>query len=213
MAASFASFIALLLAANAVAQEAVPRADRELPINIDAASSEVDYRSNTVVFRDVTITQGTVSVAATMARATGLDFRDSTWTFTGDVRIRTAGGKLTSDEARVQFRNNVLAFATITGSPARFEQQLAEPRGTATGHAGVIEYDMTTGSVKFSRDAWLSDGRNEISGPELVYNVTEQRVVAESDPSAGSRVRITIQPEMAPTPAPAPTPPPSDEAR
>lgn len=196
-----APLLALLAGAVACAAAAEPPAVpvpaaalRDLPINIDAASSDVDYRSNTVVFRDVVITQGTARVAAANARATGLDFRDSTWVFTGDVRIQRDGGLLESDEARVQFRDNLLRIATINGKPARFEQQLVRTPGKAHGRAATIVYDMASDRVTFSGDAWLSDGRNEISGEELVYDLRDQRVLAEAQPDGGGRVRITIHP-------------------
>ncbi|MBV6415565.1 MAG: Lipopolysaccharide export system protein LptA [Steroidobacteraceae bacterium] len=177
-----------------------------LPISVDAASSEVDYRSNHVVFRDVVITQGTARISADNASATGLDFRDSTWVFTGHVRIDRDGGALESDEARVQFRDNLLRVATISGQPARFEQQLARSPEKAHGRATTIVYDLATDRVTFSGDAWLTDGRNEISGAELVYNVRDQRVVAEQQPGSDGRVRITIRPQT--TPGPRTEPPP-----
>ncbi len=55
-------------------------------------------------------------------------------------------------------------------------------------------YDVPTGTVKLTQDAWLTDGRNDISGQELVYNVREQRVQAEAKPGNTDRVRITIRP-------------------
>ncbi|MBV6423157.1 MAG: Lipopolysaccharide export system protein LptA [Steroidobacteraceae bacterium] len=169
-----------------------------LPINVDAASSDVDYRSNTVVFRDVVITQGMARVSADLARATGLDFKSSTWVFTGNVRIDREGGTLESDAARVEFRDNLLHLATVSGQPARFEQQLVRSPDKAHGRATTITYDLATDRVTFSGDAWLSDGRNEISGAQLVYNVREQRVLAEQQPGSDGRVRITIRPQDAP---------------
>ncbi|MGE0582492.1 MAG: lipopolysaccharide transport periplasmic protein LptA [Steroidobacteraceae bacterium] len=193
--------LAVLACAAACAAAVEPAASpaptvvpRDLPINIDAASSDVDYRSNTVVFRDVVITQGTTRVSAANARATGLDFKESTWIFTGNVRIQRDGGQLESDEARVQFRDNLLRVATINGQPARFEQQLARSPGKAHGRATTIVYDLASDRVTFTGDAWLSDGRNEISGEELVYDVRDQRVLAEAQPDSGGRVRITIRP-------------------
>src|SRR2546430_7441867 len=44
------------------------------PISLDATSSEVDYKTNTVVFKDVVIAQGNVRVQAEHAHATGLNF-------------------------------------------------------------------------------------------------------------------------------------------
>ncbi len=106
---------------------AAPRpASRDLPVSLDAASSEVDYRTNTVNFRDVVISQGGMRVAAESARATGLNFENATWNFRGNVRITVDGGSLRSDEAKVDFAANRIARATISGSPAQFEQKRAE---------------------------------------------------------------------------------------
>lgn len=202
-----------LLALVALGAAAQPAVLRDLPINVEAASSDVDYRSNTVVFRDVVITQGTARVAAESARATGLDFVDSTWVFSGHVRIDKDGGTLQSDEARVQFRDNELRTATINGSPAQFEQQLERTAGKAHGRASTIVYDLAADRVTFSGDAWLTDGRNEISGQHLVYSVRDQRVLAEAQPGDDERVRITIRPGEAASPPPPNTPPPNDPPR
>ncbi|MBM4198623.1 MAG: lipopolysaccharide transport periplasmic protein LptA [Gammaproteobacteria bacterium] len=166
-------------------------------ITLDAASSEVDYRSNTLLFRDVVITQGNVRVAAQRARATGLDFNDSTWTFSGMVRLLVDGGELRSDEATVVFARNQIVRATIRGKQAEFEQKLRDG-GNARGRAGSITYEMTAGTVTLRDDAWLSDnGRSEIRGDPLVYNVREQRVQAGKPTGSSERVRIVIRPRPA----------------
>ena len=88
---------------------------RDGAVTLDAASSDVDYRSNTVLFRDIVITQGGVRVAAARARATGLDFDDSTWTFSGAVRITVDGGA-------------TYAVVLVTGSAVRTRMvNLQEP--------------------------------------------------------------------------------------
>ena len=156
-------------------------ARRDGAVTLDAASSDVDYRSNTVVFRDIVITQGEVRVAAAQARATGLDFDDSTWTFSGAVRINVDGGALRSDDATVKFGANRVASARIRGTPAEFEQARGGANEAARGRAGTIEYDVAAGTVRLLGDAWLSDGRTEIRGQELTYDVRAQRVQSGSD--------------------------------
>lgn len=199
--ASIAGAVALaLLIATAGAQSPPPapakpaNGARDQAVSLDAASSDVDYRSNTVNFRDVVITQGSTRVSADAARATGLNFENATWNFTGNVRISVDDGSLRSSEAVVDFAGNRIARATITGSPAEFEQQRSPSGELARGRAGRIEYDVPAGTVTLSKAAWLTDGRNEISGQQLVYNVREQRVQAETRPGATDRVRITIRP-------------------
>lgn len=218
LAATAALACAPLWAAQTVAPAAPAPASRARAaetVTLDAASSEVDYRSNTVLFRDVVITQGNVRVAAGRARATGLDFDDATWTFSEDVRIDVDGGKLRSGDATVRFARNRVARAVIRGAPASFEQQLSGSRGVARGRAGTIEYDLVKGTVRLSDDAWLSDGRSEIRGRNLVYDLAGQRVEAgaaagtAADPTGGAqeRVQITIRPRATEAPAAEPAPP------
>jgi lipopolysaccharide transport protein LptA len=184
------------------------------PITVDAASSEVDYRTNTVVFSEVVISQGATRVQADHAHATGLNFANSRWTFEGKVRIDAEQhGNLRSDQATVDFRNNRIARATITGKPAEFEQKRADSEQMARGHADEIVYDLTDGTVRLSNEAWLTDGQNEISGPLLVYNVRAQRVQAAASPGTDQRVHITIAPRALPGPGkaePAKPPAPDD---
>lgn len=172
-----------------------PKESRNLPI--DVASSNVDYKGDTVVFKDVVITQGETKVQADHAHATRLDdFENSHWTFEGNVRISgEQRGNLRSDQAVVEFRNSRIAKATVTGDPAEFEQKRADADLTARGRARQIVYDVGDGTIRLSTDAWLSDGRNEISGPELVYNIREQAVQAATRPGSEDKIHIKIEPK------------------
>lgn len=210
--------------APAAKQTATPQQlPSEQPIKLDAASSEVDYKTNTVVFRDVIISQGAMRVQADHARATGLNFANSKWTFEGNVRINAEErGNLRSDSAVVEFKDNRILRATVTGKPAEFEQKRATSEQMARGHADKIVYDISEGTVRLADDAWLSDGQSEISGPLLVYDIRGQRVQAHTQPDSGERIRIIIQPNALPeagkdaarkpTPPPeSPKPPPSPQ--
>jgi lipopolysaccharide transport protein LptA len=170
------------------------------PISVEAASWEGDYKSNSFVLNQVVITQGTTRLQADRAHASGLssglNFANSRWTFDGNVRIDgERHGSLRSDQAVVEFRDNRIARATVTGKPATFEQQRANSNQVARGHADEIVWDVSGGTVRLTDDAWLSDGQNEISGPLLVYNIREQRVEASGSPAGGGRVHIVITPQ------------------
>jgi lipopolysaccharide transport protein LptA len=185
----------------------------EQPINLDAASSEVDYKTNTVVFKDVVISQCAMRVAAEHARATGLNFANSRWTFDGNVKIDAEErGSIRSDAAVVEFKDNHIARATVTGKPAEFQQQ--HEGVLARGHADEIVYDVNEQTVRLSKDAWLSDGQGEMKGPLLVYNIRAQTIKAEQVPGDSGRIHITIDPNGKPdalkhaTPAPGSSPPP-----
>ena len=171
-----------------------------LPIVIDAASTEGDIPNNTIVMHDVTISQGDLKIRADRASvAGGLDYQNSKWTISGDVRINAQGGSLQSDQAVVTFANNLITRATVTGAPAQFEQQREAGAEPARGRANTIDYETATGNVSLTDKAWLSDGCNEIRGEQLVYNIRSQTVQAQSvAPASGNgdgRIRITIQPQ------------------
>src|ERR1700721_3300708 len=89
-------------------------------IFLDAASSEVDYKKNTVEFKDIVISQGDIKVEAkhAEAEATGLNFKTGNWTFNGDVRIHVEKrGNLRSDQAVIEFGDSRIGKATFPGTP------------------------------------------------------------------------------------------------
>ena len=185
---------ALLLATAVMAQAASPRA--VLPISVEAQSSDFDYKNGVLVFTRVVITQGDARVEADRATATGLNFESSRWRLEGNVRIRAEGGSLSSDLATVSFENDEISVAQVVGTPASFAQQRGDR--SAEGRARQIDYDLTSGRVRLSGDAWLSDGSNQITGSTLVYSMREERVVAEAGEQGGRPVRITINPKTPP---------------
>lgn len=165
----------------------------QAPINLEAASTDFDYRNNTLLFRRVKISQGTLQVEAQEASATGLEFENSQWSFKGQVRITVPDGKLASDLATVTFRNNEISRALVQGGPATFEQRLEDGR-LAQGRAKSIEYDVRAATVRLLGDAWLSDSRNEIRGNTLVYDIGRERVQANPSEKDPGGVKITINP-------------------
>src|SRR5882672_466292 len=166
----------------------------DLPINVDAQSSDFDYAKNTLLFRKVKVSQGNTSVEADEATATGLNFENSKWEFRTNVRILIEGGSLKSDQASVTFTDNQISRALITGSPAEFEQKLENSEDIAHGRAGSIEYDFTSETIRMLQDAYLTDGHNDIRGQTLVYSIRDQRVLANASDQSDERVRITINP-------------------
>ena len=192
--------VTVALLAGLLANVAVAAKKPAAEVILDAASSEFDYGSSNYLFRDVVITQGDIRVSANEARATGTDFNNAVWVFSGKVRIAMKSGSINSDSARIQFQNNVIASARVEGKPARFEQSRPGNSAPARGRAAIINYDVTTGVVTLTNEAWLSDGRNDISGNELLYSLKNQKVQAQSRPGTEERVRITIRPAATPPP-------------
>lgn len=166
------------------------------PLVVQAVFSYVDYKTDTAVFKDVAISQGDTRVSARQAQAAGLGFGSSRWTFEGNVIIlMRSRGRLSSQRAIVQFRNNRVTRATVTGSPAVFEGQRGGSRPAVQGHADRIVYDSKLDTVRLSGEAWLSGEHNErLSGPLLIYSIRNQSLEAVSSGS-GRRVHITVIPQ------------------
>ena len=195
MAASTLKAFALFAFALPASSQAIAAAHVEQQaISLDAQSSELDYKNNNLLFHKVRITQGNMSVAADQAQATGLDFENSHWVFRGNVKITMDQGQLTSDEAEITFIKKLLSKAIVNGNPAAFEQRIAKTGKLAEGRAESIDYDVTKGVVHLSKNAWLSDGQNEIRGESLKYNVLAQNIVAEASEQGSQRVHIIITP-------------------
>jgi lipopolysaccharide export system protein LptA len=209
MAASTLKLLAVfaLLAPSVQASAAAAR-ETQQPILLDAQSTELDLRTNNAIFHKVRISQGSMSVSADQGQATkhttGLDFDNSLWVFRGNVKITMDQGQLTSDDAQITFTNKVLTKAVADGKPAEFEQHIAKTGKVAQGHADIIDYDVAKGQIHLSKNAYLTNGDNEIRGESLKYNILAQNVVAEEAEQGSQRVHIIITPPPKSPPPPKP---------
>lgn len=203
MAASNPKTLALLaLTLGSPAIGAVQPAQQ--PILLEAQSTEVDLRTDNMVFHKVRISQGSMSISAEQGQATRqavpLAFDNNVWVFRGNVKITTGQGQLTSDQADITFTKKLLSKAVVNGNPAQFEQRIAKTGKLAQGRADTIDYDVAKGVVRLSKNAWLSDGQNEIRGESLKYNVAAQNISAEASEQGSQRVHIIITPPANPKP-------------
>lgn len=166
-------------------------AQGDLPIELDASSSEFDRQANRLVFHGMHVTQGTLSIRADRAETERIDFENTRWTFRGNVRIVNQGTRIWCSEAELIFVGHQLQSALLRGGPARFEQP--QPgRGLAEGRARNMDYAVGPGLIHLLGDAWLSDGANEIAGERITYDLGRQHVIAEG--GSGGRVRMKINP-------------------
>lgn len=175
--------------------------DLRLPISLDADSTDYDGKSSMLMFRGLRLTQGSIGIVADEGRASKLDFEDSVWHFAGNVVIDTENGHIESETADLRFAGHQLQHATITGSPASFEMKRPGSDKTTYAEAGRLEYDFDAGIVEFSEQATITEGGNKISSNFLVYNISEQRIKAQSGGEGDEKVRITYTPAATVTPA------------
>lgn len=197
-----------LLAADVIAADAPPAlpvpvlapADTTLPIDLDAAFSEFDRRNNRLIFRQLNIKQGALAIKADEATADPADFENSVWIFTGNVSIDNAGTKTNCDRAELAFRGNRLRKAVLTGQPARFSQAGTGGNPPTEGRGNVLEYDLDAATIQLITDAYLSDGKSEISGSRIAYDLRREVVTAGGAQGDQVRMRIT-PPQKASSPA------------
>jgi lipopolysaccharide transport protein LptA len=172
---------------------------QQLEITLDAASSDFDRRNERLVFQEVRISQGQMSISASEAETRDLDFSRGSWVFRGNVRIESDMGTIQADRATISFANHQLQSARAEGSPARFSRLMLEPeRRQVTGNANRIDYDLARGELELSGQASLSDGLREVSGGRLLYRIREDRLLASADEQGTERVRIVITPPERP---------------
>ncbi len=189
----------MLLSASASAALAQSSTQR-LPITLDADSSVFDRRNNELVFSGPRITQGAIGIEAgrgvtKMAPGSKLNFSDSIWTFEGNVRIDINTAKIRSESATLVFKNHTLQSARVTGSPARFSDIGPDSGKPIEAHADEFEYDLSAFTVRFSGDARIAEGDNEVTGADLKYDLADKRINFQGNPENDERVRITIVPD------------------
>jgi lipopolysaccharide transport protein LptA len=180
----------LFLSGLLCAQEA----DLQLPISLDADSTDYDGKSSMMMFRGLRLSQGQIGVVADEGWASKLDFQDSVWRFEGNVVIDVENGHIECDTADLQFIDHTLRIATIHGSPATFELQRPGSDEITYAEANRLKYDLGTGVVEFSGNAVITEGGNQISSSFLVYNIPEQRINAQSSGDGDEKVKIIYTP-------------------
>ena len=186
------ALILMIAAASVDAEIRMPALQPNMPIIINAESSEFDYTNNRLVFHGLRLDQGTLGVEADLAETDKLDFENGMWNFTGNVIVEADNAVLYCDKARLWFVNHQLISAELTGEPARFEQTAGESEQVNSGEANSIIYKLTVGTLQLTDDARFSDGTNKISGDMITYDLQARRLTAGSG-NSGS-VKILIEP-------------------
>jgi len=184
----------LLLAgyADTASAQDIPKLQTNVPITIDADSSEFDYESSRLVFRGLRMDQGNLGIKADLAETDKLDFTNGLWIFSGNVTVEADSAKLYCEQARLTFINHQLTAAELTGGPAKFEQYIEESGATNSGEANSITYMLSSGTLQLRDDARFSDGSNEISGDLITYDLVARHLTAGSGDSGP--VKIVIEP-------------------
>ncbi len=183
--------LGVLIAAGAIAPALAQ--DEDLRVSLDAEWSSFDRQTNTMMFRGLRIAQGDFMIEADEAVASDLDFDRSEWEFNGNVRIGMDTAVIESTRAEVLFETHDLLILELQGDPARFRDENPERGEPITGGAEVLRYESAGGTLRMTGGAWLSEGPNEFSGCDLIYDIGEKKITSGSS-ECGEPVVITILP-------------------
>lgn len=189
--ATIAVLLACFTGSIPVNAQEVPRLQPDVPISIDAESSEFDYSTSRLLFRKLRMDQGDLHIESDLAETDKLDFTSGLWVFTGNVKLKTATAILQGDRAQLTFKDHQLSDALLTGQPARFEQKIDDSEKINRGEASQISYQRAAQILKLKQNARFTDGSNQVSGDQIVYDLTARRLTADS--GASGPVKILIE--------------------
>ena len=142
---------------------------------------------------------GPAHLRADRAEATGTDFGNSRWVFTGHVHIDMKEGRLQAATATVQLQDKHIVSIMADGLPAQFERlpQNGAAGGAASltvhGHADAITYNVGKNEVQLNGDSWLTDGCNDFTSQRITYNLAAQSVLANAEPGSSALVHGIIR--------------------
>ena len=129
---------------------------------------------------------------------------DGTTILLGDVDIRQGTLRVRAERAEVEKREGKVHRVILTGEPASLEQEIEE-QGLVQAFARKIQYEVSSGLVTLTGDADVRHPQYEITGEVLIYDLDAQHFQGSGGDGNG-RIRIRLDPEVAPDLAPGFTP-------
>jgi len=116
--------------------------------------------------------------------------------YTGHVIVTQGSMKLTGDKVIMLHPQQKIQKVEVYGRPAYFKKYLPTEKKWNQGHAQTIIYWATSKKIRLIGQAFFQQGNsNQISGPELIYDMNQQTLQAHATEQEKSRIHVTIQPE------------------
>lgn len=162
-------------------------------MRFQADSADLDLRTNRSTSFNVTMTQGSWTLSADEATLAWQDDTNGEWQLNGRVRLRGPGSEIDADAAKVIVASNRIQSVNLTGQPATFRQHIEQQGKVAEGKAQSIQYDLGDNSVSLTGNAFISMGQYELANATIVYNLNQQKVVANNPAPSTGRVKGRIK--------------------
>lgn len=123
-----------------------------------------------------------------------LDDANNRSTLRGNVIIRQGSIVISADEVTTYWTGNDLTRIVSTGTPAQFQQKMAEDGQLVTARAKRIEYRLNEDVVELRQAANLSQSGSTVSGEEIDFDLRTETMKAKGSKSGKARVHVVIQP-------------------
>ena len=134
------------------------------------------------------------------ADATDGSLGDGVTVLSGRVEIRQGSLHIRADRAEIAKQGGRVSSVVLTGAPAHLEQEI-EQQGLVQADAQRIEYTVGDGLVTLTGEADVRHPQYEVTGEVLVYDLDRQHFRGQGGDGNG-RIRIRLDPEVAPDLAP-----------
>jgi len=120
--------------------------------------------------------------------------------YTGHVIITQGSLEIKGDKVILIHPQQTIQKVEVFGKPAYFKKYLAHENKWLKGHAHTIIYQANRRTIRLTGQAFLQQGTdNQISGPDLHYDLKQQTLQAKPTHKEKTRIHIIIQPtEKAP---------------
>jgi len=131
------------------------------------------------------------------ADSTGGTLGDGVTVLSGNVDIRQGTLHIRADVAEVEKFEGKVRQVVLRGKPAYLEQEIEE-QGLVQAEAATITYLVGNGKVTLEGGADVRHPQYEIAGDSLTYDLDAQHFEGAGGEDGGGRIRIRLDPEVAP---------------
>lgn len=114
--------------------------------------------------------------------------------YTGNVVVVQGSMRLEADKLVVHAKDGDVQSMEATGQPAYFRQRPEGEDKDIEGGGLRIDYRSSDSKVILTGKAWVNQGKDELRGARIEYDIDAERVVANRAQGGEQRVRIILQP-------------------
>lgn len=140
---------------------------------VEADSVTFDAQNGSSVFKQLSVSDGTLSIRANEGSATDGEGDERTWQFTGAVEIQFATAMIIAERATFRSATGQLTGGEVIGHPVAFEAMQTESRTAFRGAAGRISYDRSTGVVAAGDGASFAYDNMRVQNCNWTYSLSD----------------------------------------